>query len=123
MLISTVLLSAGCPKQTTAISTTYSQKTGSSVTITHTITWDPSGSDLVGFDASQALLNLQLTDASIASVNGTATLSVKDLTTGQIVGQQNFAYVVRGTSLYAQDPNAVYNRLQQFTSYAVSMSS
>jgi hypothetical protein len=72
----------------------------------------------VNFDASQALLNLALTNATVTANAGTVTVSVKDLTTGQIVGQQNFDYVINGTGVYAQNPSAVYNWLQQFTGYA-----
>jgi hypothetical protein len=113
-----VLMLAGCPKQTTTVSASQNSKTGTTVTVSHQIVWDPAGSDLVGFDATQALLNLSLTNATITSTSGTVILGVKDLTTGQIVGQQTFGYVVNGNSLYAQDPTAVYNWLQQFTSYA-----
>ncbi|MDT8069000.1 MAG: hypothetical protein ROO76_12625 [Terriglobia bacterium] len=112
-----VLMITACPKQETKIEPGWSQKEGAKITLTHTITWDPSGSDLIGFDANQALLSLSLSGATISSPTGTATVSVKDLTNGQIVGQQNFAHVVRGTSLYAQDPTAVHNWLQQFTQY------
>lgn len=117
VLACTLLFLAGCTQETT-VSVTESQKTGPSITVTHKIIWDPPGSYLVGFDANQAFLNLSLTNAAITTTSGTATVSVKDLTTGLIVGQQNFGFVVNGNSIYAQDPTAVYNWLQQFTGYA-----
>ena len=113
-----VLILAGCPKQTTTFDGSYSQKDGGTVSVKHEIQWDPPGSYLVSFDASQALLNLSLTNATIVSTSGTVLVSVKDLTTNTIVGQNTFGYVVRGTSIYAQDPTTVYNWLQQFTGYA-----
>ena len=112
-----VLLITGCT-QTTTIQAGANQQQGPYITITHTIIWDPPGSYLASFDATQALLNLSLTNATISSTSGTVNVSVKDLTTGQIVGQQSFGYVVNGNSIYAQDPTAVYNWLQQFTGYA-----
>ena len=112
-----LFLLVGCTQET-SVSVTESQKTGPSITVTHKIMWDPPGSYLVNFDATQALLNLSLTNATITTTTGTATVSVVDLTNGQTVGQQNFGYVVVGNSLYAQDPTAVYNWLQQFTGYA-----
>jgi hypothetical protein len=118
VVICSMLLLTGCPSQTTSISGGASQKQGPYVQITHTIVWDPPGSYLSTFDATQALLSLSLTNATISSTSGTANVSVKDLTTGQIIGQQSFGYVVNGNSLYAQDQTAVYNWLQQFTSYA-----
>ena len=111
------LFLTGCPQQTTSIDVEYTQKTGGSVKITHTIKWDPPGSYLASFDATQALLNLSLNNARITSTTGIANVSVIDLTNTQTVGQQSFGYVVRGTSIYAQDPTAVYNWLQQFASY------
>ena len=113
-----VLFLCGCPKQTTTIEPSWSQKDGGAVTVKHEIVWDPPGSYLVDFDATQALLNLSLQNATISTTAGTVAVSVKDLTTGQFVGSQTFGYVVRGNSLYAQDPTAVYNWLQQFTGYA-----
>jgi hypothetical protein len=115
--LSAIVALIGCT-QTTTISATVSQQSGVSATVTHVIKWDPPGSYLVNFDATKALLQLSLTNAKVASTTGSATVSVKDLTTGQIVGQQSFGYVISGTSVYAQDPSAVYNWLQQFTGYA-----
>lgn len=116
-LASMLLMLAGCT-QTTEISGTVSSQSGASVTIKHVIKWDPPGSYLVNFDATQALLNLSLANATISSTTGTVNVQVVDLTSNQVVGQQAFGYVVNGTSVYAQDPTAVYNWLQQFTGYA-----
>ncbi|MBZ5509338.1 MAG: hypothetical protein LAO78_28095 [Acidobacteriia bacterium] len=107
----------GCT-QTTSITVSTNTMTGTTVSATYTATWDPPGSYLVNFDASQALLNISLSNATVTANTGTVTVSVKDLTTGQIVGQQNFNYVINGTSVYAQNPSAVYNWLQQFTGYS-----
>ena len=79
---------------------------------------DPPGSVVAAIDTSQALLNLAVTNATISSTSGTVTLTLTDETTNQVVGQQSFGYVVQGTSLYAQDPAAVHNWLQQFAGYA-----
>ena len=116
-LTSMQLMLVGCT-QTTEISGTLSSQSGASVTIKHTIKWDPPGSYLASFDATQALLNLSLANATISSTSGTVNVKVVDLTTNQVVGQQAFGYVVNGTSVYVQDPTAVYNWLQQFTGYA-----
>lgn len=116
-LASMLLMLAGCT-QTTEISGTLSTQSGASVTIKHVIKWDPPGSYLTSFDATQALLNLSLANATISSTSGTVNVKVVDLTTNQVVGQQSFGYVVNGTSVYAQDPTSVYNWLQQFTGYA-----
>lgn len=116
VLTCAVLFICGCTQETT-ISGTISDS-GGTVTVTHHIVWDPPGSYLVNFDATQALLNLSLTNSTIATTSGTATVTVKNLSNNQTVGQNSFAYVVRGNSLYAQDPTAVYNWLQNFTSYA-----
>lgn len=77
-----------------------------------------SGNDLASLDPSQAIFNYTLSNAQIVSTNGTVTISVTDATTGVIVGQQDFGYVVNGNGLFAQDPNAVSNWLQQFTAYS-----
>jgi len=79
---------------------------------------DPPGSVVAAIDTSQALLNLAPSNATISSTSGTVTVTLTDETTNQVVGQQAFGYVVRGTSLYAQDPVAVSNWLQQFAGYA-----
>jgi hypothetical protein len=116
-LASMLVTLAGCT-QTTEISGTLSTQSGASVTVKHVIKWDPPGSYLASFDATQALLNLSLANATISSTSGTVNVKVVDLTTNQIIGQQAFGYVVNGTSVYAQDPTSVYNWLQQFTGYA-----
>ncbi len=107
----------GCTAST-SLEAGVTQQTGFFVKLVLKAIFDPPGSYLVNFDASKALLQLSLTNAKVASTTGTATVSVKDVTTGQIVGQQPFGYVINGTSVYAQDPSAVYNWLQQFTGYA-----
>lgn len=112
-----LMLLVGCT-QTTEIQGGVSQQQGPYIQVTHTIQWDPPGSYLASFDATQALLNLSLSNATISSTSGTVTVSVIDLTTNQTVGQQNFGYVVTGNSIYAQDPSSVYNWLQQFTGYS-----
>lgn len=112
-----LLLLVGCT-QTTEIDGGVSQKQGPYVQVKHTIKWDPPGSYLASFDATKALLNLSLSNATISSTSGTVTVTVTDLTTSQAVGQQTFGYTVSGNSVYAQDPTAVFNWLQQFTSYS-----
>lgn len=116
-MLCAIIALIGCT-QTTTVSGTVSSQSGVSATVTHVIVWDPPGSYLVNFDATKALLQLSLSNAKVASTTGTATVSVKDLTTGQVVGQQSFGYVISGTSVYAQSPSTVYNWLQQFTGYA-----
>lgn len=93
------------------ISTTYNFTT-------HTLkilpVFDPSGSDVANFDASSALLNLAMTNAVITTTSGTLTVTVTNPSTGAVLGQGSFGYVVKGSALYAQDPTAVHNWLQQF---------
>ena len=117
VLICLILLLAWCT-QTTSIGVGVSQQQGPFITLTHKIVWDPPGSYLASFDTTQALLNIATTNATIYSTTGNVIVTVKDLTTGQNVGQQTFGYVVNGNSIYAQDPTAVHNWFQQFTGYA-----
>ena len=91
---------------------------GRTCTISIGIVVDPPGSDLSSFDTSQGLMAMSLSNATLSSTTGNFSLRVKDLTTGSIVGQQSFGYVVRGSSFYAQDPTAVHNWLQQFAGYS-----
>ncbi len=76
-----------------------------------------SGSDLASLDTTQSILTYSLSNATIASTSGTVNIAVTDNTTGIVIGQQSFAYDVRGNSLLAHDPSAVSSWLQQFTSY------
>jgi hypothetical protein len=117
LLMCGLVFLVGCT-QSLSIQPSYTQKTGFGITGQYKVVWDPPGSYLASLDATQAVLNLSLSNATISSTSGTANLSVKDLTTGQIVGSEPFGYVIKGTSVYAQDPAAVYNWLQQFTGYA-----
>ncbi len=107
----------GC-QQTASVNGGWSQKTGIYIQGTYTLVWDPPGSYLSQFNASQALLNISMSNAELTSAGGTATVSVIDLSTGQTVGQQSFGYVVSGSSVYAQNPTSVQNWLNQFTGYA-----
>lgn len=81
-------------------------------------TIDPPGSVLANFDATEALVNLAITNATITAASGTVTVTATDATTGALLGQQSFGFVVRGSSLYAVDPTSVHNWLQQFANYA-----
>jgi hypothetical protein len=109
------------------------QTGATTVSVTGTLTWHHqklqqiavmmpaplSGTDLASLDVSQAIFTYSLSNATITSTTGTVTVTVTDDATGAIVGKQDFAYDVRGTSLYAHDPAAVSNWLQQFTPYSV----
>lgn len=117
VLLCGLLLLAGCT-QTLTIDSGVSQQQGGYIQVHYQVVWDPPGSYLASLDTTQALLNLSLTNASVASTSGTFTLTVTDLTTNQNVGQQSFGYVINGTSVYAQDSTGVYNWLQQFTGYS-----
>jgi hypothetical protein len=64
------------------------------------------------------LLNLSLSNATISSTSGNATLTVTDASTGTMLGQQTFGWTVVGNSIYAQNPAAVHDWLQQFTGYS-----
>ncbi len=114
-----VLLLTGCHVHSVTGSSSVSRgPNGTTVTVGVQVVIDPPGSDLASIDTTQALLGMSLSNATISSTTGAFQLSIKDLTTGTIVGEQSFSYLVRGNSFYAQDPTAVYNWLQQFTSYA-----
>ncbi len=130
-----MVLLVGCTPPDTSVSgsTSINTQTGATtVTGTVTFTWKHqplqkfailmppplSGTDLAGLDVTQALVNYSLSNATIASTTGTVTITVTDATTGAIVGQQAFAYDVRGNGLFAHDPNAVSSWLQQFASYS-----
>jgi hypothetical protein len=75
-----------------------------------------SGTDLFSLDPSQAILSYSLSNATIASTNGLVTVTLTDDTTGVVVGQQTFQYIVNGNSLFVQDPSAVSSWLNQFSS-------
>lgn len=109
---------SGCTQKSTTKTTNILKTIGAAIALAVAILQDPSGADLVAFDPSQPLVNLQLSNLTIASTSGTGTLTITDNTTGQTLGQQTFGYVVRGTSVYAQDPTAVHNWLLQFSSAA-----
>lgn len=80
---------------------------------------DPtSGSNLASLDLNQSLVNLSLSNASMYSTGGTGTVTVTDASTGSTLGQQSFGWVVSGDSIYAQNPTAVHNWLQQFSGYS-----
>jgi len=130
-----MLLPVGCtpPDASLSGSTTVNTQTGATtVTVTGTLTWKHqplqkiaflmppplSGADLANLDVTQAILNYSLSNATISSTTGTVTVTVTDAATGAIVGQQGFAYDVRGNGLFAHDPSAVSIWLQQFSSYA-----
>lgn len=131
VLAGCVLMLAGCPAADVSVADSQNTQTGAN-TITVTVTihihaplrqfgaWLPqvTGTDLASFDPTQALMNVALSNATIASTTGTVTVTLTDLNTNQVVGQQPFAYVVRGNSLYAQDPTAVSNWLEQFSGYS-----
>ncbi|MGH9865257.1 MAG: hypothetical protein ACRD4H_07570, partial [Candidatus Acidiferrales bacterium] len=79
---------------------------------------DPPGSVVAGMDTSEALINLAMTNATITTTSGTVTVTVTNPSTGATLGQQSFGYVVNGGALYAQNPAAVHDWLQQFANYA-----
>lgn len=79
---------------------------------------DPPGSYLCDTNASQALLNYSLSNATVASTSGTFSLAVSDATTGATLGQNSFGYTVEGNSVYPQNPTALENWLGQFCSYS-----
>jgi hypothetical protein len=81
--------------------------------------WMPpvSGTDLASLDPSQAIMNYSLSNATIASTDGSLTITLTDGDTAATIGQETFQYVVRNQSLYAQDPNAVSTWLNQFATY------
>jgi hypothetical protein len=112
-----ILLLTGCV-QTLDIVGENDGINGNVIKIRWKIRLGSKGSDLVSLDANQALLNLSLSNANISSTTGIIELSVTDPTTGQTLGLQSFGFVASGNSLYAQDPAAVYNWLQQFTGYS-----
>jgi hypothetical protein len=89
---------------------------------THTIkivpVFDPAGSDVASLDPSQALINIAMTNATTTTTSGTLTVTVTNPSTGATLGQQSFGYVVNGSAIYAQNPTAVHNWLQQFATYA-----
>jgi hypothetical protein len=64
------------------------------------------------------LLDISTSNVAITSTSGSVALTVSDASTGQVLGQETFGYVVQGSSLYAQDPNALHNWLSQFGSYS-----
>jgi hypothetical protein len=107
----------GCA-QTLSVDVGESALQGPYVQVTWAIHFSVPGSDLTSLNSNRALLNLSLANATISSTTGTVTLSVADATTGQTINQQSFGYVVSGNSLYAQDPTAAYNWLQQFANYS-----
>lgn len=107
-----------CTQSVGASATKNVGTSGGSITLSYKVTWDPPGSYLADFDASQALLNLSLSNATISSTSGDATVTVTDASTGATLGQQSFAWTVNGNSIYAQDPTAVQDWLQQFTGYS-----
>lgn len=77
-----------------------------------------SGIALASLDPTQAILNLSLSNAKISSSSGQVTVTLTDDNTGAVVGTQSFQYVVNGNGIFAQDPSAVSNWLNQFTSYS-----
>lgn len=66
----------------------------------------------------EALATLSATNATLTTTNGTAVISIVDVATQQVLGSTSVPYVIRGTFLYAQDPVAVHDWLQQFANYA-----
>jgi hypothetical protein len=129
-----LMLPVGCtnpPDASISAGASVNTQTGATtVSVTGTLTWKHSklqqlafwmaplaGTDLASLDPSQAIFNYSLSNATISSTGGTVSISVTDNATGVIVGQQNFAYVVNGNGLFAQDPTAVSTWLNQFTAY------
>jgi hypothetical protein len=130
-----MLVPVGCTPPDASLSGSSSTNTSTNVTtvtVTGTLTWKHqplqkiglfappplSGSALASLDVTQSILTYTLSNASIVSTTGTVNIAVTDALTGIVVGQQDFAYDVRGNSLFAHDPNAVSNWLQQFTAYS-----
>lgn len=118
----------GCASFSVTGTISHNQKTGTTTTVSGTVTinnsgtqfvmWRPpvSGTDLASLDPSQAVMNYSLSNAAIVSTNGQVTITLTDANTGSTVGQETFQYVVNGNSLFLQDPTAVSTWLSQFTS-------
>jgi hypothetical protein len=109
---------SGCSSSTKTTASNVFKTIGAVCALVVAILADPSGADVAAFDPSQALVNLQLSNLTITSLTGSGTITVTDTATGRTLGQQTFGYVVRGTSVYAQNPTAVHNWLSQFSTAA-----
>ncbi len=110
-------MSTGCGSVEVTLNITVSPS-GVTATEHYRLLLDPPGSDVANFDTTQGLLALTLSNATVTSTSGTFVLSIIDHPSQVTVGQQTFNYVVNGNSVFAQDPTAVHNWLQQFANYA-----
>lgn len=118
LMASTFFMLTGCASVEITIKINPQPSTGANTPVQHKLLMDPPGADVANFDTTQGLLTLTLSNATISSTSGTFVLSIIDHASQVTVGQQTFNYVVNGNSLFAQDPTAVHNWLQQFSSYA-----
>lgn len=109
---------SGCSSSAKTTASNVFKTIGAVCALIVVILADPSGADVAAFDPSQALVNLQLSNLTISSLTGTGTITVTDTASGRTLGQQAFGWVVRGTSIYAQNPTAVHNFLSQFSTAA-----
>lgn len=80
-------------------------------------TFDPPANSLASIDTSQAWASITTQNGTVNNTSGTFTIEVTDTASGELLGQQSFAYTISGDSVYAQDPSAVHNWLDGFTQY------
>lgn len=78
---------------------------------------DPPGADLAYFDASQARAVLQPANLTITSIGGTATVSLKDESSGASLGSQTFPFVMSNNVATFSDPSTVNNWVHSFSTY------
>lgn len=78
----------------------------------------PPASALANFDASQASDNVSFNNISLSSHSGTVTITIKDQSTGNLLGQQAFNFTINSTDqLKFSNPSAVTNWVRSFSNY------
>lgn len=83
---------------------------------------DPPAADLAYFDASQASAAINISNLSLTSIGGTATISITDDSTGTVLGSQGFPFTISGDVAKFSDPSAVNQWVHSFSSYPGNVS-
>lgn len=83
---------------------------------------DPPAADLAYFNASQASAAINISNLSLTSIGGTATISITDDSTGTVLGSQGFPFTISGDVARFSDPSAVDQWVHAFSSYPGNVS-
>jgi hypothetical protein len=92
---------------------------GTIITVVAKVEAAPPASDLADFDASKATEQFNLQNMSLQPSSGDATIKVTDQSSGDILGEQQFAYTVNNAGqLNFTHPASVTSWVRSFSTYS-----